>query len=64
MSKAQSGEKHSQARLTEKDVLQIRSDFALLTSGKKQFMQTMGIKYGVGPKTIENVVYRLSWSHI
>lgn len=64
MSEAQSGEKHSQARLTKADVLEMREAFNKLTSGKKQFCETMAQKYGVGTKTIENVVYRLSWVSI
>jgi len=61
MSEAQSGEKHSQAKLTKEDVLEIRESFSKLTSGKKKFCETMSEKYGVRPKTIENIVYRLSW---
>ena len=64
MSEAQSGEKHSQAKLTKSDVLEIRECFGKLTSGKKKFCETMAEKYGVGAKTIENVVYRLSWVSI
>ena len=64
MSEAQSGEKHSQARLTKEDVLEMRECFDKLISGKKKFCEAMAGKYGVGRKTIENVVYRLSWVSI
>lgn len=64
MSEAQSGEKHSQAKLTKNDVLALRESFSQLTEGKKQFCETMAKKYSVKPKTIENVVYRLSWVSI
>lgn len=64
MSEAQSGENHSQAKLTKKDVLEIRELFNKLISGKKQFCETIAKKYNVNPKTIENVVYRLSWINI
>ena len=64
MSEAQSGENSSQAKLTKKDVLLLREEFSRLISGKKKFMEDMGRKYGVKPKTIENVVYRLSWVSI
>jgi group I intron endonuclease len=64
MSEAQTGSKHSQAKFTEEDVLKIREEFSKLTFGKKKFCEETGKKYEVGPKTIENIVYKLSWRHI
>ena len=64
MSEAQTGSKHSQAKFTEEDVLKIREEFSKLTFGKKKFCDAMGIKYNVGPKTIESIVYRMAWRHI
>lgn len=64
MSEGQSGEKHSQARLTKENVLELREAFSKLTSGKKKFCEVMAEKYGVGYKTIENVVYKISWVSI
>lgn len=64
MSEVQSGEKHPMAKLTEKDVIKIRDEFSKLTKDKKKFCKTVGLKYNVSYKTIENIVYRLSWKHI
>ena len=64
MSDSQTGEKHSQAKLTEKDVLEIRKEFSQLSDGKKLFMEEKGKLFGVRPKTIEDIVYRLSWINI
>jgi hypothetical protein len=64
MSKAQSGENHPSARLTEEDVLYLRNEFSMIKKGKKEFMVAMGEKFGVGPKTIENIVYKTSWRYV
>lgn len=64
MSESQTGSKHSQAKFTEEEVLMIREEFSKLVFGKKKFCEEMGVKYGVGYKTIESIVYRMSWRHI
>jgi group I intron endonuclease len=64
MSKAHSGENHESAKLSEVDVLYLRKEFEMIKKDKKEFMNIMGKKFGVGSKTIENVVYRISWRHI
>jgi group I intron endonuclease len=64
MSEAQTGSKHSQAKFTEEEVLIIREEFSKIASGKKKFCEAMGIRFNVGFKTIENIVYKRSWRHI
>jgi group I intron endonuclease len=64
ISKSHTGEKHNRAKLKEKDVLEIRELFSKKNVGSKVFCETMSKKYGVGPKTIEQIVYRTSWRHI
>lgn len=60
MSESQSGEKHSQAKLTENDVLKIREKYV---PGKYGYVK-LSKEYGVHNETIRKIVKRLSWSHI
>jgi len=50
------GEKHVNAKLTEKDVLAIRNDF--------RYQNDIALDYGVCQKTISRIKCRENWSHI
>jgi len=52
------GELHCFARLTEKDVREIRQNAAICS------LYAQGKRYGVSPATIRNVVRRETWKHI
>lgn len=56
----QTGEKHSQAKLTEKDVLLIREDY----QSRKYKQKELSEIYGVTASMISNIVRRKSWAHI
>lgn len=60
MSASASGEKSSQAKLTEKDVLEIRKKYM---PGKYGYVK-LSREYGVHDKTIRKIINRTSWSHI
>src|SRR6202000_1122876 len=60
MSEAQSGEKHSQAKLTEKDVLEIRAKYI---AGKYGYVK-LSKEYNVHDETIRDIIKRTSWRHI
>ncbi|MDD5589230.1 MAG: NUMOD4 domain-containing protein [Candidatus Nanoarchaeia archaeon] len=52
------GEKNSQAKMTEKQVLEIRKIYPKLSQGK------LAKKYNVSVSLIKNVLKRRSWKHI
>jgi group I intron endonuclease len=60
MSEAQTGEKSSRAKLTEKEVLEIRSKYI---PGKYGYVK-LSKEYGVHDETIRSIIKRTSWSHI
>jgi hypothetical protein len=53
------GEKQGSAKLTEQDVLEIR---ALAASGQKNV--ALATRFGVGRRTINNIVLRQRWRHV
>lgn len=55
------GEDSSGSKLTEAQVLKIRSDWA---AGKYRFRTEIAKKYNVDKKTITNVINRNDWTHI
>ena len=56
----QKGSAHSQAKLTEKDVLDIRRRFEQGNETKTELAR----EYGVGQSTIHKIVTRQRWKHI
>jgi DNA-binding MarR family transcriptional regulator len=52
------GENHGQTKLTEKDVLFIRSQY------KKKSMSQLAKIYNVSLSTISRIIYRKTWQHI
>ena len=54
------GERHPRAKLTEKQVLEIRAKYA---SGEMK-SRALAKAYGVAKTTIEGVIYRYNWKHI
>lgn len=54
------GEKNPRAKLTEKEVVQIRDEHA---SGEYSLAE-LGRRFGVGPSTIFKIVTRKRWKHI
>lgn len=64
MSLAQSGDKHSQSKLTLEQVLDIREKYSKISENKKQFFIEQRLVYGVGYKTIQSIAYRMSWNNV
>ena len=60
MSEAHSGEKSSSAKLTEKEVLEIRELYATGNYTQKE----LGLKYNVNRCTICDIINRRTWKHI
>jgi len=58
--KARRGELASCVKLTEKDVVSLRSDWASGSYTHKQ----LGIKYGIGPTSSASIIQRRSWKHV
>lgn len=52
------GERHHQAKLTQKQVLEIRS------LHMKKPLRRIAEKYGVGRATVENIIYGVTWTHV
>ena len=51
-------------KLTEEIVRYLRKNFALISNGKTKFINDMSQKYNVSPKTIGNVIYRITWKNL
>lgn len=54
------GSSHRLAKLTESDILEIRSSYA----GKTVTMPTLGRKFGVSTAKIHQIIHRKSWAHV
>jgi group I intron endonuclease len=59
----QAGEKHPRAKLTQRDVLEIRN-IAEKSNNKKQLARDLSKQYNVGKKAIEKIIYKHTWRHI
>jgi DNA-binding CsgD family transcriptional regulator len=53
------GERHSQAKLTERKVIEIRERAA---TGERN--SSLAKAFGVNPGTVSNIVYRKTWSRV
>ena len=66
--RANTGEIHPKAKLTESDVIAIRKRYSdllqLSTFTKTQARQLLADEYGVKPPTIASIVFRRNWKHI
>ena len=60
LSEALEGEKSSFAKLTEKEVLEIRELYATGNYTQKE----LGLKYNISPYTINGIIKRRRWKHI
>jgi len=58
--KVRRGEKHVRAKLTESDVLKIRSEYASGNGTMKHF----ALQYGVSVRCIFFVIHRRNWTHV
>lgn len=56
----QEGEKHSQAKLKEKDILKIRTEYKI----KKYNQYELACVYNITQSMISNIIRRKSWTHI
>jgi predicted DNA-binding protein YlxM (UPF0122 family) len=59
MSEAQRGERHPRAKLTEKQVLEIRKRYAALHSQRE-----LAEAFGVSQTAIAEVIQRKTWRHL
>ena len=59
-SEQRKGEKNSNAKLNEKDVLKIRNDF----SNNKKMIVEMAKEYNVNEPCISKIIHRRTWKHI
>lgn len=60
MSEAQTGEKHAGAKLSEKDILDIRSKYV----PQKYSCSKLSQEYNVSNETIRKIINRILWRHI
>lgn len=62
----QTGKRNHQAKLTEKQVLEIRASYGNLlgTFNKSQSQYILADEYGVKRPTISDIVLRKTWKHI
>lgn len=52
------GSRNSNAKVTEQDVMEIRKVYDYSKRAE------LAEKYGISPKTVENIAYRITWKHI
>lgn len=58
---ARIGSKNAKAKLTEKQVLKIRTEF--IPHNKHKGLSALGRKYGVSPQVIFSIINRQTWKH-
>jgi len=64
MSIAASGENHSQAKLTEKEVIFIRNQYKITTKNKSDFVVDLIKTYKIHKQTARDIIERRTWKHI
>jgi len=63
MSKARTGEKHSQAKATEKEVIEIRK-LRIQGVKKKVVFEKIGKRLGLSMSGFDNIWYNQKWKHV
>lgn len=58
------GSKHHNTKLTEKDVIEIRSYFDSSIEKSKDKIELLSQKYNMSQSGIKQIVYRIKWKHI
>ena len=58
------GSLHGNAKLTEERVRIILNEFKKKQTSSKEFCETFSKIFGLKPRTLENIIYRLSWKHV
>jgi hypothetical protein len=54
------GERSCHAKLTDKDVIEIRRSYA----AKEFSLRTLGLKYGISNVTVFDIIKRKYWKHL